>query len=305
MNKKKEYCDFLQELAERVEQNYAGKVRGEVVTSVKNNNVPVTGLLLKGKEERMAPNFYLEQQFVEWMRGHRTMEEISQRLCITYEEEIRKSSHLVSEINFCWEDFRRKVFMRLINRDKNQQLLQQIPHQDFLDLSIIYYYSVPISKETTGTMIVTDEHLQLLNVTEEELHLAARSNCQRFQPAELRSMSEVMQQLGQRSGITVPEVSKELPLMFVFSNSRNMFGAVSMTFQEELQLFAERIGRSFYVLPSSVHEVILVPEYEKFCVEYFSYMVREINTTQVDATEVLSDSVYYYDRKTKQLRRVA
>ena len=58
-------------------------------------------------------------------------------------------------------------------------------------------------------------------------------------------------------------------------------------------------NNSFYILPSSVHELILVPYSREFCVEYFAGMVREINETQVEATEVLSDSIYFFDKETK------
>ncbi|MBP3609919.1 MAG: hypothetical protein J6J42_06240 [Lachnospiraceae bacterium] len=305
MNKKKEYYEFLLEIAERVEQKYAGLVRGEVVTSVRNNNVPVTGLVLKKKKERVAPNFYLERQFIDWMCGKQTMEEIADRLCRAYEEEMQHSIHLVSEIQFSWEDFRRRVFMRLINRDKNQQLLQDVPYREFMDLAIIYYYSVPISEETAGTMIVTEEHLKMLQVSVDELHQAAESNCQRFQPVQIRDIRDVMQKLGSKLGTTVPELSQEeFVSMYVMSNTKGMYGAVSMVFQEELHRFSERLKRNFYLLPSSIHEVILIPEHKEFCQEYFSYMVREINRTQVETTEVLSDSIYYYDRRLAELRRV-
>ena len=90
-------------------------------------------------------------------------------------------------------------------------------------------------------------------------------------------------------------------MLYVMTNTRSMFGAVAMTFAEELECFSMQIEKNYYLLPSSVHEVILVPECENFCREYFRSMVAEINATQVDATEVLSDNIYYYDRETKQL----
>ena len=113
MNKEKDYIHFLTELKVRVEAYFDGKVTGEVCTSVKNNGVIVTGLLLKGENERVAPNFYLENQYVEWMRGIQTLEEICNRLCNSYRDEVEKSRSLLTEIKFEWEEFRRKVFMRL------------------------------------------------------------------------------------------------------------------------------------------------------------------------------------------------
>lgn len=305
MNKEKEYIQFLNDIKERVELCFEGKVTGEVCTSVKNNGVTVTGLLLKGEDEKVAPNFYLERQFIEWSRGLCTLDEVAKKLCGTYKEEIKKNGHLTSKISFEWEEFRRNVFMRLISKDKNQELLKTIPYQDFLDMAIVYYFSVHISGEVQGTLVVTKEHLELLGVTEEELHQTAKNNCQRFSPVKIRCMEDLLYDLGRKIGVEVRGAGNCRPLLFVMTNERGMFGAVSIVFEEELEYVAKRINNSFYILPSSVHEVILVPDCEEFCVEYFSNMVREINETQVEATEVLSDSIYFYDKELKAVRRVA
>lgn len=305
MNNEKDYIQFLTELKERVEVFFEGKVTGEVCTSLKNNGVTVTGLLLKGENERVAPNFYLENQYVEWMRGIRTLEEICVRLCASYKEEVEKSRPLLTEIKFEWEEFRRKVFMRLINKERNVKQLEDIPYKDFMDLAIVYYYSVSLEDDVQGTLIISNEHLELLGVTEEELHRVAESNCQRYQPVKIRCMQDLLYDLGRKIGVEISEARECYPYMFVLTNTKGMFGAVSMTCDVELECFAKRIGKGFYILPCSVHEVVLVPENKEFCIEYFAGMVREINETQMDATEILSDSIYFYDKETLTLRRVA
>jgi len=305
LNNEKEYVQFLTNIKDRVEAYFDGKVKGEICTSVKNNGVAVIGILLKGEEERVAPNFYLDKQYIDWMRGLCSMEEISEKLCKAYQEEIKKNSHLLSEIQFTWEEFRRGVFMRLINKEKNKELLETIPHQEFLDLAVVYYYTVSIAGGIMGTLIITKEHLNVLDITEEELHRAAISNCERFQPAKIRCMEDLLYDLGRKMGVEVCEARECRPFLFIMTNSKGMFGAVSMVFEEELDSFARRMGKSFYILPSSVHEVILVPDCPEFNVKYFSDMVHEINETQVDATEVLSDSIYYYDAVARLIKRVA
>ncbi|MBP3579496.1 MAG: hypothetical protein J6K15_15440 [Lachnospiraceae bacterium] len=301
MNKEMEYIQFLKEVQECVEAHFNGKVKGEVCTSTKNNGVTVIGLMLKGEDERVAPNFYLDRQFVEWMSGMCTLEEVAEKLCNTYREEIEKNSHLLSKIQFTWEEFRRGVFLRLVNKEKNSKLLETIPHREFLDLAQIYYYHVPISEDVMGTLIITKEHMEILQVSEEELCRTATGNCERFQPIKIRCMEDLLYDLGRKVGVEVQEAKNCHPFLFVMTNSKGSFGAASLVFAEELERFSKRIGNSFYVLPSSVHEVILVPANEEFSVEYFQSMVKEINATQVDATEVLSDNIYFYNKETKEL----
>ena len=305
LNNEKDYIQFLTELKECVEAFFEGKVTGEVCTSLKNNGVNVTGLLLKGENERVAPNFYLENQYVEWMRGIRTLEEIGNQLCNSYREEVEKSRPLLNGIKFEWEEFRRHVFMRLINKERNADQLESVPYKDFMDLAIVYYYSITLEDDVQGTLIISKEHMELLGVTEEELYQAAESNIQRYQPAKIRCMQDLLYDLGKKVGVEISQAKECYPYMFVLTNTKGMFGAVSMTCDVELECFAKRIGKGFYILPSSVHEVILVPENKEFCVEYFASIVREINETQLDPTEILSDSIYFYDNETLTLRRVA
>ena len=305
MNNEKEYVWFLTELKERVETFFEGKVTGEVCTSLKNNGVTVIGLLLKGENEKVAPNFYLEVPYVEWMQGKRTLEEIAEQLCVCYKEELKKSRPLLSEIKFEWEEFRHRVYMRLINKERNAEQLEIIPYKDFMNLAIVYYYSINLDDDVQGSLIISKEHMELLGISEEELHQAAECNTQKYQPAKVRCMQEVLYDLSRKVGVEMTESEDCYPYMYVLSNIKGMFGAVAMTFDIELECFAKRIGKGFFILPSSVHEVILVPENKECDIEDFSNMVKEINENQMDPTEVLSDSIYFYDKETLTLRRVA
>lgn len=305
LNNEKEYIEFLSELKLRVEKRFDGKVKGEICSTEKNNGVTVTGLMLKGEQERVAPNFYLNRQFHGWMCGKQSLEEIEEMLCTSYEEEVKKNGTLVSQIAFSWEEFQKNVFMRLVNREKNEKQLEKLPYMEFLDLAVVYYYSVPVGEETLGTMVITKEHLELLGITQEELHQTALKNEEQFQPVKIRCMEEVVYELGKRLGVNVQETEAVSPFLHVLTNSRGLYGAVAMINQEKLEHYARQINNSFYLLPSSIHEVILVPASNEISLEYFADMVREINQTQVDATEVLSDSIYFYDKKISLIRRVA
>lgn len=304
VNKQKEYIAFLEDIIERTEHFFEGKVAGEVITTIRNNNVPVTGVILKSTASNIAPSFYLENQFIQWIQGKCTMDDTVEELCRIYQKEVEKSAHLIQEIQWDWGKFRERVFPRLINCEKNEAVLSNLPYREFLDLALVYYYVIPISEGVTGTMLVTYEHLTLLNVTAEELHDVAIENYQTMSPVKFSSMTDILLNLGRRFEITEGFHRDRTPFLYVLTNSTGMHGAVSMFFSEELKWFAKQLKSNFFVLPSSVHEVILVPEFDNVSITYFSDMVREINETQVDATEVLSDSVYYYDRNTEALRRV-
>ena len=85
--------------------------------------------------------------------------------------------------------------------------------------------------------------------------------------------------------------------MFVLTNSEGLFGASCMLYDQLIHSYAERFQSDFYILPSSIHEVILVPAFKNELMDLFSEMVREVNQSQVAAEEILSDHAYYYSRE--------
>ena len=89
--------------------------------------------------------------------------------------------------------------------------------------------------------------------------------------------------------------------MYVLSNQKRVFGAAGLLYDRVLSDAGVRLEDDFYVLPSSVHEVILVPDHVAGSEKELRIMVHEVNHTQVEPEEILSESVYHYDRKKHSL----
>ena len=95
----------------------------------------------------------------------------------------------------------------------------------------------------------------------------------------------------------MPEEESDEFGMYVLSNSSKVFGAASILYPDVLKNFAEKLDRDLYILPSSVHEVILLPKRSETEWETLQEMVKEVNATQLEEVEILSDSVYSYTKK--------
>ncbi len=104
------------------------------------------------------------------------------------------------------------------------------------------------------------------------------------------------------TGITV-QGEDDLP-MYVLTNKEKRFGATAMLYSERMKELAERFGCDPLILPSSVHEVLLLPD--DHCQEYTFYrqMVSEVNRTQVEAEEVLSYNLYRYSRTNAEIEEI-
>jgi len=304
LEKEESYLAFLKLCAELMEEHYLGEVTAEICSTTKNNGVRQTGLLLKRRDERIAPNFYLGAQYREWEAGRSSPDEIVFGICRVYEEELKKNRKLAEAVDFSWESAKEKVFVRLVGRQKNETLLEELPHEEFLDMAVVYHYVIELAKNEKGALVITKEHLQLFDITEEELRETALKNTMEQMCPVITGMNEMMQRLANRIGVSVPFMQTE-GMMYIMGNKEERYGATSLLFSKELERFSNEIGSGFYILPSSIHEIILVPEDYAESPEAFSDMVHEVNATQLDPTEVLTDSVYYYDRELHLVRRVA
>lgn len=304
MEHKTTYIEFLGMCAEQAKQTYPSELHTEICSTVKNNGVEMTGLLLKEPGEAMAPNFFLYEQYKQWCTGRCSLQEIADGVLNAYKSEMEKNKKIAESIVLTWEQIKPNVYIRLVGRDRNEKKLDGIPHEEYLDMVMIYHYVIEMGADTRGALLLTNEHLQMLGITKEELHEAAIDNTQTGMVPVVLDMEEMLRRLGTRLGVFVPEV-KIAPYLYVMSNAYGKYGAVSLLFTEELKKFSDEIGKNFFILPSSVHELILIPDRGEESAEFLQAMVREVNMTQIEPTEVLTDSVYYYDREVQSVRRIA
>ena len=129
-----------------------------------------------------------------------------------------------------------------------------------------------------------------------ELLLAARENTPRLFPAQMVDMDEMIQ----RAGVCMPMDRSAIP-MYIMTNRQEVNGASVLLYDDVLQTFALKKKTDFYILPSSVHEVLLIPADNQISMSTLSSMVRDVNSSQLAREEILSDHVYYYSLETDQI----
>ena len=304
MNNEMSYREFLNLCAKEIREEYGEEISTEITDTMKNNGVEFAGLLIRKKGLSLAPNFYLQKQYSDWKGEACSLKEIVKKLMDSFEEEIKNHERVTQEVQFSWEHIRDKVFVRLVNKEKNHSLLERVPYEEYLDLALVYYARFEFSDDLQGTLLIEQTHCEQLGISEEELKAVARTNMRRDMPIRIIRMDSILLQLGEKMGVHFDGEDCQR-MMYVISNPKGIFGAAVMTYEDELERISEMIEGSYYILPSSIHEVILVPAAEDSDASFFANMVRDINRTQVDPIEVLSDSVYFYDRELHIVRRVA
>lgn len=194
------------------------------------------------------------------------------------------------------ESAKENLYCTVVNTADNEEMLKNVPHEKLEDLSVVARFRV--GKD--GSFLVTNDICKTLQMTSEEVMEAAHANTDRAE-YKCQSMGEVMRELMIHDGMPddytdeLIQMQGEQCPMWILSNESRVDGAVAITSQETLKAAHEKLGEDFYVLPSSRHEVILVPQSMVSDVEDLKKMVHEVNATEVSKIDKLSDSVYLFN----------
>lgn len=199
------------------------------------------------------------------------------------------------------------IIFQVVNTLQNkEELLQDVPHREFQDLSIIYRRVIKTDKKGILSLVINNRFAQYLGMSEEDLFACAMENTRRILPPTVRSAKDTIRELIIRNGM--PEEVADMMtcalsedrMLSVISNEIGRFGAGSILYEDVLHGLAMKLKANLYILPSSMHECIAVSA-SGFDPYDLAKMVVAVNMEEVDLEERLSNQVYYYDRKARKL----
>lgn len=280
--------------------------KAEIKQVQKNNGICRTGLLVLAKGRNIAPTIYLERFFEAYKNGI-SVDRIVSIIVRTCREDSVKGN---IDLDF-FRDFgklQERICYRLVGKKGNEILLEGIPHMEYLDLAICFFYAYYSDEMGEGSILIHNSHMEMWHVCTEDLFRLAQVNTPRLFPWKCGTLWEMLYeniQEGQEEGggenALQASVPDDIP-MKVLTNSRRNYGASAVLYPGVLEEEAEKMGGDFYILPSSVHETILLPYDRMLSAGFMKEMIFDINRTQVEPEEVLSDSLYYYDAEMKEIR---
>lgn len=262
----------------------------------KNNGVILHGLLIMEENRNISPTIYLNS-FWEYYEKGIPFALIVERILQIYEEDTPGDNIDMSFFKE-FEKVKDQICFRLISAEKNAELLQKIPHIDYLDMAVCFYYAYRGDVLGNGSILIHNTHVEMWNTTVEELFELAKCNTPRIFPWEKTSMEDVVKEIAGEAltGEEYQDFWDEIP-MYVVSNKEHVHGAAVLLYQDVLKRLADEAMRNLYVIPSSIHEIIVLQDNGKEDVLRLKAIIEEVNCTQVEPEEVLSDNLYFYNRQ--------
>ena len=283
--------EFFNDVMERAKEYYEGRARVTMHDVSKNNSFKKMGLCVTLLGGNCGPTIYLDDYFDDYENGQ-SFDSVFNDIVSMLDR------HLVEnkvDVSF-FTDFNKvydSICFRVVGAKKNEERLKERPYRLIEDLAVIYYISMK-SRGIEGSVAIKNTLMDIWNVSEEDLFEAAMDNTPRIYPANILPMSKFMsRQTGQKLMLDDFFTTGFL----VGSNTECINGANVILYPELLKKVGEQFDSNYFIIPSSVHEVLFVKElFYQGDTKTLEDMIHVVNSSCVLPEDVLSDSLYYYDR---------
>ena len=317
-----EILEFTNKMEKALTEYYGENAEVKIQKVYKNNDVLLYGVCIIEKDKNIAPTIYLNQFHEAYEEGE-SFSEIF-RTVIRINEENQVSDNLDMDFFFDYENVKKRLVLRLINLEGNTELLKEVPYQKFLDLAVVCHMVLASEEIGCGAILIRREHMESWRIDEETLFRDAFNNSPKMEPYEIMKMEDVLKQLlkervtNEAYSVYENETEAEKMVaymmdyvdrkveeveftMYVLSNKNRYFGAACIIYPQVLEEIGNLLQDDYYVIPSSVHEILVISK--KKCIDSDSVnrIIEDVNWSQVDEEEWLSDHTYLYERKDKRL----
>lgn len=288
--------DIMKKLEKAVKSAVGSEYEVDFCETRKNNGVILKSVSICRTGKSVMQKIHINEILEMIASGREEINEAAAmivKVCREHEQEAERFKQITRR--FSKAEILDRVTEQIVNKAANAAMLMEVPHLIVLDLALVYRVVLQESECDTASFLASHALCSYYGISFEELDSAAMANMDRegFATQTMESILAGMdaQQDGMPAGACP---------MLVITNKRKMYGAAIMAHPGYFETLSKKAGGDFYILPSSIHEVIVVPA-EGIEPDELRKMVMEVNASELDAEEFLSNNVYLYSRKSGEI----
>lgn len=291
------YQEFIENIKEHIQSQFDASHRVIVQPVIKNNGTVYDGLIVIDPILNISPTIYLNPYYHRFLSGV-AIEDIYEEILNTYRENLPTEDFDISSFKD-FEKAKDHIIIKLVNKEQNKELLEDVPFVPFYDLAMIFVVAVCDFMNEFATILIHNQHLSLWDINVDELYEIGIKNTPALLSYHFEPMEKALERLDD-SSITFPTDLN----MYLLTNHVKIHGATCMIYPGLLKQLADELEDNLIIIPSSIHEALIIP-YEACANEYtisdFNDMVLDVNETQLTDDEVLANHVYFYIRSDDKL----
>ena len=291
------YEEFTKEVQAKLTDILGDGFEVTPMATTKNNGTEKRGVTIRAEGTAVAPVLYLEDYWQQFEYGNANIDEIVNDILRLYSNN-RSIDVDVNRFAY-WYFVKDRIFTKVINGPRNEELLKDLPHYDIVGTDLVMVYSVfaGMSNGNMASVTVTNQHKDIWDVGILELNFHAVNNSPVLLPPWFVNINQVLDKFG----LPLPP-GTDSPL-YILSNIERLNGAAALWYEGQMDLIAKELKvDKYYILPSSIHEVLILPYSEDLDPEELKKMVHEVNRTELMKEDILSDSVFLYSNDTRIIR---
>lgn len=317
------YKEFKEEIKTHMEQQMGSGYTVGICKVRKANTGLLDSMIIfeKGKEEGHAsPNIYLKPLYQKYKEGME-IQEIIEEAALQYQRGMESAGvfmKMVPDIRD-YETCKGRLYFKLVGTERNRMLLKKVPHHEVMDLSVVPYILLNESEENTSSVMVSNTMTKSWGVSTGDVLKQAFGNMPKIMPAKadtMKSLAETVLEIaadnednadiieaagGMAAASKILSGEGGFSGPFILTNKRGINGFAAVLYPGVLKDAADMLGKDLFILPSSIHESLLVADDGSVGVSDLYEMVETVNRTCVSEDEIVSNSVYFYDRKEDRL----
>ena len=306
--KKRVMKEFLDYMPER----YAGcELELRKVPKV---NMCLTGIVIKPKTLKgsfCSPTFYMESMYDQYLSCD-SFEKVMANQAVYLEESLKYLPDNILELDI--SSLKDRIVFQIVNTRDNKEMIDHCPHRAYMDLTIVYRVILNIDETGVSGFLITNDIASAENMPEKLLYQLAKKNTKRLFPFKSERIEETMGRMMRRWGADDNEIRESFPdlekvpaheRVYVLSNDYQFFGANALIYKDVIGKVVKNIGTDCYILPSSVHDLVILSTDTFNGSERLINLVKETNNEHVRLSERLSDSIYRYSIVDGSINRVA
>lgn len=289
------YEKFKELIQNEIKESLGNKFSLSIEMIQRNNNTKYQGICIKHKDCNISPVISLEAFYKQYQCCQHTISEIADQILDKYKEIQIKNDFDISMI-FNYSSAKNHIQARLVNTEKNAELLENIPHRNICDLSVVYYIQVLLETGRSGGTLINNFHLSRWNVTESDLYEQAKENMKN---------DGLLLNLFTLVPITVASensiYAENKDFIYILTNKNKLLGAIQILNKEFMHHVKSVIQKDFLIIPSSTHELILLPSSVRVDKAELSEILSYNNATLNLPDENLSNHIYHYSYETDEI----
>lgn len=302
------YQEFVIKMQNRLNyrQRQSGNVYSVSADTVKKIQASYYGLLISVSTISDAKwGINLKPYYFEFLESEVSMDDmadrIDQRIC--YEIERLPKYDLLNLKDY--EYVKNHLGLQVINMEKNQEFLKNIPYTQIADLALIYR----VFTDQNTCALINNDMLKRYGISQKQLHSDAISHAQREKPCFIKKMGEVLKELlikilqdketskeeREEMKNKLAEVENDPPLQLYIAGIDGVYGASVIARPDFFEEATQLMGGDFYVIPSSIHEIIILKDQHQGSIWAIEGTIWEVNMLKVSEEDFLSNNLYHYD----------